>query len=184
TKVAVFLQPGIATIVSILGVLKAGATYVPLSVHHPKERIQSIVKLSKSSHVICQKAHQSFFSEDVVTPIFYDSIDLTEKKEVKKAETSQSDTAYILFTSGSTGTPKGVKISHKNLLYYTQWAKSFFKNTVDNRLPLTSEIIFAAAVSQLYSCLMAGETLHLVPNSLGNPEALFDWYQRHPDYGL
>ena len=184
TTVAVFLQPGITAIVSILGILKAGATYVPLSVHHPKERIQSIVKLSKSSHVICQEVHRSFFSEDVVTPIFYDSIDLAEKKEVKKTETSQSDTAYILFTSGSTGTPKGVKISHKNLLYYTQWAKTFFKTTVDNKLPLTSEIIFAAAVSQLYSCLMAGETLHLVPNSLGDPEALFDWYQRHPDYGL
>ncbi|MCB0668084.1 MAG: amino acid adenylation domain-containing protein [Saprospiraceae bacterium] len=187
TAVAVLMEPGIHLIVSILAIHRIGAFYIPLSHQFPKNRLASILEKANCRYIIWEGEPESDprFSE-----IEYELISAREAlkngHDLFNTEIiiDQEDLAYILFTSGSTGTPKGVEISHGNLAYYTNWTRSFFADTVANKLPLTSSINFAAAVSQIFSCLSAGETLYILPGLLNDPEKLLNWYNSNPEFGL
>ena len=182
--VTVLLSPSIEFIISILAILKTGAAYVPISINFPKEKIKNIIKTSGSNFSISSNKKESFLENTSCENLMFETLDFDKKFKKVILEVKEEDLAYVLFTSGSTGKPKGVKINHKNLSYYTSWTADFFKTTSDNRLPLTSEINFAAAVSQIFSCLSSGETLHIVPNHLNHPEKLFNWYLKNLGYSL
>ena len=182
--VAILLSPSIEYIISVLGTIKAGATYIPVSVNFPKERIENIINSSESSLIISDRDHSAQLTTNKCECLIYDSLDLTKSYAEVDTDIEEEDLAYVLFTSGSTGVPKGAKIRHANLSYYTSWTKDFFKTTIQNKLPLTSDINFAAAVSQIFSCLSAGETLHIVSDLLTDPEKLFNWYTQNSEYGL
>ena len=182
--VTVLLSPSIEFIISILAILKTGAAYVPISINFPKEKIKNIIKTSGSNFSISSNKKESFLENTSCENLIFETLDFDQKYKEVILDVKEEDLAYVLFTSGSTCKPKGVKINHKNISYYTSWTADFFKTTSDNRLPLTSDINFAAAVSQIFSCLSSGETLHIVPNHLNHPEKLFNWYLKNPDYSL
>lgn len=182
--IAVLLEPGIELIIGLLGILKSGAAYVPLSADHPAERLRQIMQITQSPLLLSDKLHSGIIERSDIEMLLLDEVDFLSANTMLPNQISGDDLAYVLFTSGSTGTPKGVKVLHRNLMYYTSWTVRFFHNTIRNKLPLTSESHFAAAVSQIYSCLCSGSTLHIVPKSLNNPEKLLKWYLKNPEYGL
>lgn len=182
--ITVLLSPSIEFIISILAILKTGAAYVPLSINFPKERIENIIRESGSNFIISNNEKHEYLKNTLCESLVFETLDFSKKIKEIIIEVVEEDLAYVLYTSGSTGKPKGVKISHKNLSYYTSWTEDFFKTTIHNKLPLTSDVNFAAAVSQIFSCLSAGKTLHIVPNYLNNPEKLFTWYSENPKFGL
>ena len=96
-----------ALIATIIGILKAGCTFVPLDLEYPVERIQYIYENSQADYII---------TEDESTDVSLNIEELLkeENTENPNVEISPDDLAYMIYTSGSTGKPKGVMIGHEN----------------------------------------------------------------------
>lgn len=186
--VGIYLTPSIELALSIIAVLKSGAAYVPLSPSFPEERLKYILNDAGAGILLTDN------SFPYRTPGFQVPLMIPDWAALKSAEkrnmqplpvVGSSDLAYILYTSGSTGNPKGVMIEHGNLSYYVNWFCSHLLPETKLGLPLTSSFIFAAAVSQFYSTLLSGRTLHILdPLMIRQPARLLEWFRSHPGYGL
>jgi amino acid adenylation domain-containing protein len=169
--VGVCLPRSVELVVSLLGVLKSGAAYIPLDPAHPQARLFSIVTDScmdllltgnqESKHI--WKNHPdapSLVALKAVYPV------IAGMKDVPPAKTpSPEDTAYVIYTSGSTGTPKGVKISHAALANYLHWNRNLFMDMGGDGILLQSSLVFDFSVTCLYTALVTGYPLFLVPDS-------------------
>ncbi len=96
-----------ALIATIIGILKAGCTFVPLDLEYPVERIQYIYENSQADYII---------TEDESTDVSLNIEELLKEDNTENpnVEISPDDLAYMIYTSGSTGKPKGVMIGHEN----------------------------------------------------------------------
>lgn len=186
--VGVYLHPSVNLAISILAVLKTGAAYIPLSTAFPLERIRYILQDADARLVITDDSlpHPPASGQtQVLIPDWSIVKNHAEKRVPKASLINASDLAYILYTSGSTGNPKGVMVEHRNLSYYIHWFCQWVIPETGVGLPLTSSFIFAAAVTQFYSTLLSGKTLHILdPLMIRQPGKLIEWYTRHPEMGL
>ena len=114
-------------IAAMLGVLKAGAAFVPLDPEYPADRIAYMIDDAQIATIIAQPEHQQRLQESIqdTTLTWLDcyaplaGCDEVSKKQATKKQTDREinpdDLAYIMYTSGSTGKPKGVQIEHAAL---------------------------------------------------------------------
>ena len=97
-------------IVSVLGILKAGAAYVPIDPTYPAERIALMLEDARPPVVITDKAHQHLFAGTTAKVLLIEDIDLENGPLFEgPCPASPENLAYVLFTSGSTGRPKGCR---------------------------------------------------------------------------
>jgi len=202
-RIGIQLRKGIASIISIFGILKAGAAYVPLDPSAPPDRSKFIIQDCGLKHLITSKHHAKALSETfgekspLTTLVLTDTCESFESpnrlkklsfrdviSKGNKCLSSQlyldSDLAYILYTSGSTGTPKGVVISHLNSLTFVKWACKIIDikpyDIVSNHAPLH----FDLSIFDIFATIKAGATLMLVPEELSAfPYRLADWIDSH-----
>ena len=94
-------------IAAIIGILKAGCTFIPIDLEYPKERIDYIYENSQADYII---------TADGKGDNALDIYELLDEKNTANPDVdiSPDDLAYMIYTSGSTGLPKGVMIGHKN----------------------------------------------------------------------
>lgn len=111
--VALYMDKSIEMFLSILAVHKAGGAYIPLDTEHPAQRINTIIRLSKSPIVLTTKELQTQMasmlaeSEVILKVIDFKDLDPATKPYVC---VNRDDICHVLFTSGSTGTPKGMSV--------------------------------------------------------------------------
>ncbi|NML37861.1 amino acid adenylation domain-containing protein [Chitinophaga sp. G-6-1-13] len=136
-------------IVSILGILKAGAAYLPIDITYPEQRIQYLTRDGNCRLVIDEEEIQHFRGDNI--PV------------LRTSHTATPDsTAYIIYTSGSTGQPKGCMISHASLANYIQWANSYyFKDGCSADFGLFTSVSFDLTVTSIFCSLTTGRTLHI-----------------------
>lgn len=109
------MDRGFAMVVALLGILKAGAAYVPLDSRLPDERLAYLLADSKPITVLTdERSCRPQFGADVVVL----DRDLAAHEGVTNPQTniSPSALAYVMYTSGSTGTPKGVAVEHRSVV--------------------------------------------------------------------
>ena len=107
-------------LVGILGILKAGAAYVPLDPHAPEPRQRQILEDADLALLVIQRHLRSHIVFDRSRVIELESVvaeDTQPAASPKLPAIDLGDLAYVIYTSGSTGQPKGVEVTHRALLY-------------------------------------------------------------------
>lgn len=157
-SIAILLDNSVDYITSIVGILKAGAFFVPLDPATPFPRINSILSDCKSLALITEEKYESFidFKGDVLR---YESLSLTNFETDNNPPISE-EIAYAIYTSGSTGKPKGVKVGHRSLLNYITWASTYYldDNEYGNSGLFTS-FSFDLTLTSLFVPLCQGKTI-------------------------
>ncbi|MDO5446156.1 MAG: amino acid adenylation domain-containing protein [Prevotellaceae bacterium] len=117
-RVVLLLPRTSAVIVSMFGVSKTGAAYIPCDPAYPTDRISLIMTDSEAQYVITTKDYIANYDADKVIDI--DDIYKNEKYSTAnpEVEISPEDLAYLIYTSGSTGRPKGVMLRHVGITNY------------------------------------------------------------------
>ena len=171
-------------IVGILGILKAGAAYVPIDGNYPEERVRYMLQDAGVKMLLTQgEAGERLENRDLGTEV----IDLERSWETIvrewQARPSQADLkvagenlAYVIYTSGSTGQPKGVAVSHRNLINLVCWHQREFKVSADDRATQLAGVGFDASIWEVWPYLTAGAGLHLVGETArGDLQELIRW---------
>lgn len=202
-RVGIYVHKSIASIVSIFGILKAGAAYVPLDPNAPQARLGWIIdncniRITLTSHYKSKAINDLCdHCESLKTIIIVDDQgDLASgiKPEVipfsavtaRKQESepliggTTQDLAYILYTSGSTGTPKGVSISHQNSLTFVNWVDDTLEVSSNDNFSSHAPLHFDLSILDIYVCCKVGGTLYPVPETLSMfPVRLSAWIARN-----
>ena len=173
--VGVYLERSFDMVAALLGVLKAGAGYVPLDPAYPMERLQYMLKDSRVTVVLCSgSASEEFHGMDCEAWKLED-IPLTEEPEERKFNTQLSGDhpAYVIFTSGSTGEPKGVMLTHASLQNHMAWMQQVHPLGPEDRVLQKTVFTFDASVWEFYAPLLSGGTLVMArPGGHRDPEYL------------
>ena len=139
--VAFHLTRSELSVISILGILKANATFLPLNISLPKARMDYILKNSNSKFLLNSKI--------ISKAIKY-------KKSKIKGKRDLNSSAYIIYTSGTTGNPKGVEISENSLLNLCKWYIEDLKINNQTKALLMIPTSFDASIKNILAPLFVG----------------------------
>lgn len=119
--VGVYLDRSFYMLVAVLGVLKAGAAYVPLDPAYPKDRISFIIEDSSLEMLLTQQDLAAQLPRRLAREMCLDTQwgeVAAWPTEAPRSDVDPENLAYVLYTSGSTGKPKGVQIQHRSLVNF------------------------------------------------------------------
>lgn len=159
--VGICISQSIEMIVGLLGILKAGGTYVPLDPSYPQERLNFMLEDAQVSVLLTQEnllKHFEGFSKPIIS-IDKDWEIITQKKQDNPESDLNSDNlAYVIYTSGSTGKPKGVAVPHKavNRLVCNT---NYIKFSPSDKIAQASNASFDAATFEIWGALLNGAQL-------------------------
>ena len=153
-------------IIGLLGIMKAGAAYIPIDNQMPVERIRAIVEESKARYAL---VHHDTPKETADEIIKIAKVILLNKHTLHaihspcepNRKVQGSDPAYVVFTSGSTGKPKGVVISHLSLSNYVTVQIPNRYTPGNRKIGNVASVNFDMTVSDIFLALSHGSELHL-----------------------
>ena len=170
TRVAICLERGSAMITALLGILKAGAAYVPLDPGYPAERLSYILQDSASQILLTQDALlsqlPSFSGKVVLLDGHWEEITRHSSQNLARA-IYPKNLAYIIYTSGSTGKPKGVSITHASAAMFIAWAREVFSAEELSGVLASTSLCFDLSVFEIFVPLSSGGSIVVVENGLG-----------------
>lgn len=162
--IALCAEPSPEMILGILGILKAGATYLPLDFSLPNERINYILEDAKPQFILQHSAlNQPLPVQDIKTLVFdWHAADLSKYSTVlANTSVSGNNLAYVIYTSGSTGKPKGTLLRHSGLCNFISGLIDQLGLSAGNRCLQFASFNFDASVWEVFSALCSGATLCL-----------------------
>ena len=164
-KVAILLPRCAQVPIVMLGVLKAGAAYIPLDPEIPADRVNFIMEDSDAKLLITsneilnriglQLKHNRIFNIDQQLS----ELDNYSDSKPVVIIRSTNDLCYIIYTSGTTGNPKGVLLEHRNVLNYIRGAKTIYPIKQTDRALQGFSVSFDASVEEIWVPFSAGATL-------------------------
>ncbi|GBE93206.1 non-ribosomal peptide synthetase [Nostoc cycadae] len=168
--VGICVERSLWMVIGLLGILKAGAAYVPLDPAYPAERQAYIIADTQTPLVLTQQHLATGLAIDNVQQLCIDSdwlIIAQEKTENLVTQTTSQNLAYVIYTSGSTGKPKGTLITHQGLVNYLSWCTQAYKVEQGTGTLVHSPLGFDLTVTSLFSPLLVGRQVELLPENQG-----------------
>jgi non-ribosomal peptide synthetase component F len=166
-------------IVGLLGILKAGAAYVPLDPGYPAERLAFMLEDALVPILLTQQRLVGKLPKHRATMVCLDAdweIIAQEDTENPTRNVKADNLAYAIYTSGSTGKPKGVQIEHQGLLNLVFWHQRAFALSPADRATQIAGPAFDAAVWELWPYLTAGASIYIANEETRiSPVPLRDW---------
>ncbi|ABX04748.1 non-ribosomal peptide synthetase [Herpetosiphon sp.] len=176
--VAVCVERTSDLLISLLAVLKTGASYLPLDPSYPPARVNWMLADSQAALLLTQPQFTALFA-DIQIPVCYTDEQHTSTANLASA-IEPSQRAYVLYTSGSTGQPKGVAISHAALSNFLQSMQTQPSLQPTDRLLAVTTVAFDIAGLELYLPLWVGATVVLAPaNAAAEGFGLAELLQSH-----
>jgi len=155
-RVAVRVESGTAALyIAILGVLCAGAAYVPIEADEPDRRAESII------------------AQADVCAVVGDGLQISQLRPARGAEreVTTEDDAWVIFTSGSTGKPKGVAVSHRAAAAFVDAEAQLFSISPGDRVLAALSVSFDASCEEIWLAWRHGATLVPAPRILAKAGA-------------
>jgi amino acid adenylation domain-containing protein/FkbM family methyltransferase len=169
--VGIFMERSVGMMVAVLGVLKAGAAYLPLEVAYPWERLKFMVADAGARVVLTQASECGRMAglagvEVIVMEEVSEELAAQSEAEVE-AEVEADDLAYVIYTSGSTGTPKAVMVQHHSISNLANALQDciYAHHPEALRVSLNAPLTFDASVKQIIQ-LLSGHTLCVIPEDV------------------
>ena len=178
--VAICAERSVEWIVAALGIMRAGAAYVPLDTAWPDERLRFAVNDSGAAALVARAEVLDRLKVNAkgIDP-WRDAAVIAEASAFKAKPIEPESLAYVIYTSGSTGVPKGVEITHANLAHLIRWHWEAFRVTRRDRASHLAGLGFDAAVWEIWPNLTAGATLCIVDDDVrSSPELIQQWMIR------
>lgn len=186
-RVGIYMRKSIDAIITIFGILKCGAAYVPVDPDAPVARCAFILDNCSVRVVVTERRLETTLSEELgrlgtIPPLL--ALDesagpiplaalLSQLQRVTPVEPSPSSypdpdgLAYILYTSGSTGKPKGVMLAHRSATTFVDWCSETLEPRANDRFSSHAPLHFDLSILDVFVSLKHGATLVLIGEDVG-----------------
>ncbi|MBW8603435.1 MULTISPECIES: non-ribosomal peptide synthetase, partial [Bacillus amyloliquefaciens group] len=171
-RVGILTKPSLEMAAGVLGVLKAGAAFVPIDPDYPQERISYILQDSGAKLLLTQEAldvPDGYTGETILLDGGRSilSLPLDENDEANpQTETTADHLAYMIYTSGTTGQPKGVMVEHHALVNLCFWHHDAFAMTADDKSAKYAGFGFDASIWEMFPTWTIGAELHVIDEAI------------------
>lgn len=179
--VGLFVERSLGTVIGILGILKAGAAYVPIDAAYPAARIAFMCEDAGLSLVLTDASLLSRLPATTAQAVCLDRFDWRCGSERAPAQhgARPTDLAYVIYTSGTTGRPKGVCVEHGSIVNYVLGVAERLQLEAGMGYATVSTFAADLGSTVVFPALATGGTLHVISEERAGSQALMaDYFSR------
>ena len=181
--VAISVDRGFEMAVGVLGILKAGAAYLPLDPYYPRERLAYMLEDAGAGVLLTQQGLRLNLPARGARVLRLDAdweAIAAESEENPHVGVSAQNPAYVIYTSGSTGRPKGVLMPHSVLVNLVAWQRQDFEDRETARTLQFASLSFDMSFQEMFAAWSTGGCLVLVDEAVRRDgPALLEFVRRH-----
>ncbi|MGB0521647.1 MAG: amino acid adenylation domain-containing protein [Flammeovirgaceae bacterium] len=163
--IGVCMERSMEMIIGLVGILKAGAAYVPIDPSYPEQRIGYMLHEAEMKLVLTNKAHEALVAKEGMAVFVADTDweSVTVQSSANPTRTVKgTHPAYVIYTSGSTGRPKGVEMTVQALVNLLYWQQDEFQNKSQRCVLQFTSLSFDVSFQEIFSTLCFGGKLILI----------------------
>jgi amino acid adenylation domain-containing protein len=183
TRVLLYLDRSLHSVVALLGTLKAGGAYVPVDASSPKERLRLILADAEARVILTEARLAEGLSNCDARVVCLDAdwttiSGLSDENPISPV--TPENLAYVIYTSGSTGVPKGVAVEHRQLVNYASSIIERFSVPPLSSFALVSTLGADLGNTVIFQSLFTSGCLHVISQDrAADPESLADYFSHY-----
>lgn len=166
-SVGILLDRSLDTYAALLGVIKSGATYVPLDPAFPADRLEFVARDARLRDLVTASSFSDRTGHLPCAVVGLDRVrdEIAAQPDSRpRVEVDPSSACYVIYTSGTTGRPKGVAISHRSIVNFLRVVAPIYRVTCADRVYQGLSIAFDFALEEIWPAWMSGATLVAGPS--------------------